>query len=89
MAAAARKGDRGIKHKTVYTINQGSGDVFINGRPAARVRDQSTFHAGHISKIVSGSPDVFVNGRALARVGDPLSLCTKIAPGASPDVSAN
>lgn len=95
MPAAARQGDAGVVHCSGFNIASGSPDVFINGRPAARVGDPSTTHlrpAGpcvpHSSTIASGSPNVFVNGRALARVGDPFGGCTRVAQG-SENVSAN
>lgn len=82
MPAAARKDDQGEPHQNApYTINDGSADVFINGRGAARQDDPSTQHLNHVSKISGASETVFVNGRGLARVGDPLSGCTKIKTG--------
>ena len=96
MPASARRGDPGVKHCSGYVIAQGSPDVFINNKPAARVRDPSTAHlrpgakvcVSHRSKIASGSPNVFVNNRPMARRGDPLTACTRIAQG-SPNVFAN
>ena len=88
MPAAARKGDRGVTHCSGYTIANGSGDVFINNRPAARVGDSSTGHLrpgnpckGHVASISQGSSTVFVNGKPMARVGDPLASCTSVAQG--------
>lgn len=88
MPAVARKGDSGVVHCSGFTIATGSGDVFVNGRPAARVGDQSTNHLlpggpcpNHVSSIASGSASVFVNGRPLARVGDPFGSCTRVAQG--------
>lgn len=96
MPSAARQGDPGVVHCSGYVIASGSPDVFINGRPAARVGDPSTSHlqpgsdgcTNHVSAIIGGSPNVFVNNLPLARVGDPLSACTKVAVG-SPNVRAN
>lgn len=52
-------------------VAQGSGDVMINGIPAARLGD---FTAGHSCypavPIVEGSGLVMVNGLPLVRVGD-------------------
>lgn len=92
MPAVARKGDPGRVHCSGYTIATGSDDVYVNGRPAARVRDSSTSHQGsgcipHVSTIAAGSDSVFVNNRPLAREGDRLSGCTSIAAG-SGDVFA-
>lgn len=91
MAGAARRGDPGVKHCSSYVIANGSGDVFIDGRPAARVGDVSTPHlrpAGpfcrpHVAPIVTGSSSVFINGRPAARQGDALGACTFIAIGSS------
>jgi uncharacterized Zn-binding protein involved in type VI secretion len=93
MPAAARKGDPGVVHCSGFVIAQGSPDVTINSRPAARVGDPSTAHliparrrcGVHTSTIARGSSTVFINGRAAARVGDPFSGCTRVAQG-SPDV---
>lgn len=95
MPAVARKGDQGRVHCSGYTIATGSDDVYVNGRPAARVRDSSTSHQRpggrrcipHVSTIAAGSGSVFVNNRPLAREGDGLSGCTSIAAG-SGDVFA-
>lgn len=94
MPAVARKGDAGVVHCSGYNIATGSNDVFVNGRPAARVGDQSTSHLlpgspcpSHVSTIAVGSGSVFVNNRPLARVGDGLAACTSIAAG-SGDVVA-
>ena len=91
MSAVARLGDAGVTHCTPYTIAQGSPNVFINGRPAARIGDSSTLHkkpggkncVPHVSVISSGSASVFVNGRPVARIGDSLADCTVIAQGSS------
>jgi uncharacterized Zn-binding protein involved in type VI secretion len=90
MPAAARQGDAGLVHCTGYTIAGGSGNVRINGRPAARDGDSSTPHKKpggkncvvHTSTI-QASRTVRVNGRPLACVGDRLSDCTSIAQGSS------
>ena len=94
MPAVARLGDAGVVHCSGYVIATGSPNVFVNGRPAARVGDVSSVHLKpgspcppHTSTIAVGSGSVFVNGLPLARIGDPLAGCTVIAQG-SPDVSA-
>ena len=89
MRPVARLGDAGVPHCTPYAIAQGSLNVFINGRPAARIGDFSTLHktpggktcVPHVSVISTGSASVFVNGRPVARVGDLLAGCTAIAQG--------
>jgi uncharacterized Zn-binding protein involved in type VI secretion len=91
MPAVARQGDAGRIHCTPYTIANGSPDVFVNNRPAARLGDSSTIHkerAGrrcrpHVSKISDGSSSVFINGKPVARIGDPLDKCTEIIEGSS------
>jgi uncharacterized Zn-binding protein involved in type VI secretion len=91
MPAAARQGDPGIPHCSAYVIANGSGDVFIKGRAAARVGDRSVPHlrpagircVGHVASISSGSTSVFINGRPAARQGDPLAGCTSIALGST------
>lgn len=90
MPAAARQGDAGLVHCSGYTIAQGSGDVRINGRPAARDGDSSSVHKRpggkkcsiHASTI-QASRTVRVNGRPIACVGDRLSDCTSIAQGSN------
>lgn len=91
MPAAARLGDPGVPHCSAYVIATGSGDVSINGRPAARVGDLSTPHlrpAGikcvpHVAPIMTGSTSVFINGRPAARQGDYLGGCTIVALGST------
>ena len=53
---AARKGDRLVCVGPPDSISQGSSSEFINGKPAARMRD-GTAHGG---KIVIGNPTVLV-----------------------------
>lgn len=56
---------------TGYIIT-GSPNVFIGGRPAARVGDQGV--CGAITSLVTGSETVFINNRPAHRVGD-LNSC--------------
>jgi len=50
-------------------VTQGSPNVFINGRPAARVNDQ--LHCrGDSDVIIKGASNVFINGRPAARLND-------------------
>lgn len=92
MPAAARMGDSCVVDCAPFNIADGSSDVFVNNRPAARVGDNSTPHPWkarkkcppHVSKINAGSGSVYVNNKPFARVGDPFSPeCTKIAAGSS------
>jgi uncharacterized Zn-binding protein involved in type VI secretion len=94
MPAVSRKGDAGVPHCSGYVIAEGSPDVYLDGRPVARVGDRATSHLkpgspckSHTPPIVRGSSTVFVNGRQIARIGDPLAACTTIAEG-SPNMFA-
>ena len=49
---------------------EGSSDVFINGKPAARLGDKT-----NCGVVVRGSSNVFINGKPMARVGDNTSGC--------------
>lgn len=53
-------------------ITQGSPNVYIGGRPAARVGDLG--HCGNITVLVTGSPLTYIDGRNAHRVGD-LNSC--------------
>lgn len=92
MAGAARKGDSGLIHCSPWVIDNGSGDVFINGRSAARVGDSTSLHLKpakicfpHKPQITQGAATVFINGRPAARRGSAVAGCTKVT-GGSPDV---
>ena len=93
MPAVARIGDANVSHCSGMVQAEGSGNVFVNGRPWSREGDNNTVHlkpcgdscCPHSAPISSGSSSVFVNGFAAGRVGDPT--CTSIAEG-SPDVFA-
>ena len=61
-------------------ISDGSPDVYINGRHAARVADPETCDAG---KVAQGSSSVSVNGRPAARVGDKVTCGAVIIEGSS------
>lgn len=50
-------------------IHDGSKDVWIDGRPAARVGDLARCR-GPADRVAVGAPGVFINWRALARSGD-------------------
>ena len=73
MPAVARIGDSFTDTDVIAT---GSGNVFCNGIPVARMSDTTTGHSlpGHTFyppvPITGGSGSVFVNGLPLARVGD-------------------
>jgi uncharacterized Zn-binding protein involved in type VI secretion len=68
MPAAARLGDPIADGDTVAT---GSGNVFFNGLPVARIGDMSAGHGCFPpTALVQGSPTVFANNIAISRVGD-------------------
>jgi uncharacterized Zn-binding protein involved in type VI secretion len=81
-------------HPAVGPIVNGSADVYINGRPAARKGDKGV-HAvccgPNTFTIAKGSPDVYVNGVPLARMNDKTQHCGGTGPiiEGSPDVFAN
>ncbi|WP_130832943.1 PAAR domain-containing protein [[Erwinia] mediterraneensis] len=79
---AARVGDA-ICHGGVVTT--GSGDVFINGAPAAIAGASSACCGlGHgTTAVVSGSASVFINGAAAARCGDMLGCGSVIVTGSA------
>lgn len=53
------------------TIAEGSGDVFFNGLPVARIGDSSAGHGCFPpTSLTEGSPNVFANNIAIGRVGD-------------------
>lgn len=73
--------------------DQGSANVFINGRAAHRVGDHWMAHTcpiipeTHDSILAQGSSTVFVNGKPLGRIGDAVACGSFIRTG-SPDVYA-
>lgn len=57
------------------TIASGSGNVFINNLPCARLTDTTTGHdCWPPTVIVGGSGSVFVNNLPLARLTDPHAV---------------
>ncbi len=87
MPAAARLNDMTAGHGGFppVSIIQGSPNVRINGRAAARVGDavdsHSDGHDTHQGTISQGSSSVFINGRRAARIGDAVSCGDSIATG--------
>lgn len=65
-------------------IVAGSGDVFINGIPAARVGDSAVCACASDS-IAAGSGTVMINGKPSARIGDSCAHGGAVAAG-SPTV---
>jgi uncharacterized Zn-binding protein involved in type VI secretion len=71
-------------------IIQGSSNVFVNGKPVARVGDRIAGHGRgpHSSPVMAqGSSNVFTNGIATCRAGD-VATCGHTASG-SANVFAN
>lgn len=92
MPSAARLGDSCAGHGCfpATPIIAGSGDVIINGKPAARKGDAVLLHACpcpnmphgiHSRAISGGSDNVFINGKAAARVGDAIGCGGSVAAG--------
>jgi uncharacterized Zn-binding protein involved in type VI secretion len=84
---AGRLGDIGSNHGAwpPTPIIIGSGDVFTNGKPAARKGDALLPHAKpksppHGRSIAEGSGSVFINGKPAARISDAIdcggNVCT-------------
>jgi len=88
MPKAARLADSGSGHGCFppTSIVSGSGDVFIDGRPAARSGDPLAPHGckdcvPHGRAIAGGSSSVFINNRPAARVGDGIGCGGSVASG--------
>ena len=52
-------------------LEQGSPNVFINGKPAVTSGDRTS--CGGV--VVGGASNVFINGKPVARAGDLTSGC--------------
>jgi len=89
MPAVARKGDICTGHGCFppRPNDQGSPNVFINGKPAHRVGDHWKVHCCgrkcHDSVLRDGSGTVFVNGKGLGRIGDAVACGSRVATGSS------
>ena len=91
MPAAARLSDPIAPHGcwSGGVISGASGDVLINGIPAARLGDPGTPHSWicpkppppHGVTISAGSGTVLINGKPAARVGDSTGCGTVISGG--------
>ncbi|EGR0142221.1 type VI secretion system PAAR protein [Vibrio cholerae] len=90
MPGAARLGDIGSEHDCFppTPIIAGSGDVFIDGKPAVRQGDTlephgclcpKTPHGDHPRAVSGGSSGVFINGKPAARLGDAIDCGGTIA----------
>lgn len=92
MSKAHRLGDLGAGHDACPSraLATASGDVFINGKGAARLGDAYSPHGciehpAHVGHLASGSASVFINGRRAGRVGDAID-CGGAAAQGSPNV---
>jgi uncharacterized Zn-binding protein involved in type VI secretion len=74
----ARLGDTGTHGGAIIT---GSPNVWVNGRPVARVGDiyACPFHG--LNPIIKGSNRTWANQLELARIGDPTACGATIATG--------
>lgn len=62
-------------------IAQGSGNVFINNKPAVRVGDATMGHGcWPPTAIAAGAGTVFINNIPAVKVGDPIVPHTCVAP---------
>jgi uncharacterized Zn-binding protein involved in type VI secretion len=90
MSAMTRKGDALSGHGCWggHVIAEGSGNVLVNGIPAARANDSSTPHTCPAipethSGVMVGSNSVYVNGRSAQKVGDGVSCGSTQASGSN------
>lgn len=85
---AGRVGDTCSNHGAWHPspITSGSGNVFTNGKPAARKGDSVAPHSKpkrppHGRSIAAGSSNVFINGKPASRVGDAIACGGSVAAG--------
>jgi len=93
MPQASRLNDIDTGHACFPPSNviAGSGNVIINGLPAARLTDPLAAHGcgrctPHARNIAAGSSSVFINGLPSTRVGDAINCGGTMATG-SPNVN--
>lgn len=65
-------------------IIEGSSNVFVNGKPCARIGDELDVHCNmdpscHKGNVATGSGSVFANGIGVGRLGDKVSCGGTIA----------
>lgn len=91
MKAATRLGDECTGHDgyAPRVSDEGSPDVFFNGKAAHRKGDHWVEHCigpiCHDSILETGSKSVFINGKAAGRLGDKIACGSAVAQG-SPDI---
>jgi hypothetical protein len=62
----------------IYKIVKGSGTVYVNGKPQARLGDK-TQHCGGSGKIIKGSSNVFCDDGALAALAEAIKRAAQEA----------
>jgi uncharacterized Zn-binding protein involved in type VI secretion len=93
MPPVARVGDS-VVHGCFGThqVQAGSGNVFANGIPVARLGDPVNVHCCgpvcHSGTFAAGAGKVFVNGKPCIRIGDPCE-CGSTAAAGSGNVFSN
>ena len=89
MSCAARLGDWCSGHQCFppRQTNEGSPNVFVNGRGFHRVGDYWPIHRcgdnRHSGRLAEGSSTVFVNSMPAGRTGDPINCGSAIITGSS------
>ena len=88
MPGAVRKGDVCTGHADWGSRpnDEGSPNVFVNGKPSHRKGDHWITHCNsapecHDSVAKEGSPNVFVNGKPKCRINDPVACGSSMATG--------
>lgn len=97
----ARTGDKTRGHPPKHdphgprVVGRASNNVFVNGRPAARIGDKvqpspvPDDSGPHLGNIASGSRRVYANGRGVARKRDKIvTVCREPITGGSNNVRA-
>ena len=77
-APADAHGCPACPHPVVGPITTGSPNVFVNGRPAARVGDSGVHAAccgSNTFKITGGDDRILINGRRAVMIGDATQHC--------------
>ena len=80
MPLAVRKGDTGSHGGEIIT---GSGNVFVEGKEAARKGDIYACPRHGPNQIVEGSSDTIINGRKAVRHGDKAACGASMISGAT------
>ncbi|WP_268801716.1 PAAR domain-containing protein [Piscirickettsia litoralis] len=62
-------------------IAAGSPNVFINKRPAARVKDPGRYCIAVTNRVTEGAQTVFINGKPAAKKTSSMSLSGRVTDG--------